>query len=158
MKIHTYFAALAVLAGGAYAVIAPTQAPEPEEPTAQHEALMEGVGTFTGTMKMLMPGMEMEMPCTEEVTAFGDFWVVTDFTCSMGPDAVYHGRGTMGYDPRTKEAIGTWIDTTTSHMSMMRGTNDLEKGVTTMDFEMPVETMRCGMILPPIVSDRKSVV
>ncbi len=94
------------------------------EPAEEHKLLQKDVGQWTGTMKMAGPdGQPMELPVTETNTSFGnDLWVLTEF--SAGP---FQGRGQYGYDTRKKKYIGTWIDNSIAHMSMMEGEYDKSK-------------------------------
>lgn len=110
---------------------------EGETPTEVHETLQRSAGEWEGMITMQGPEGEMQMPASETVTAFGDFWTMSEFSCPMGPDMTYHGRGTFGYDARTEKLVGTWVDNTTSHMSVMEGEIDEETGAHTMVYEAP---------------------
>ena len=70
--------------------------PMMEKPTDQHKALLEGVGDYVGVMKFMAPGAPVqELPCTETVEAFGEFWVQSEFKCAFAPGFDYIGRGTF---------------------------------------------------------------
>lgn len=135
----TFTTTALILAGLASAYVVRSQGTE--EPTKVHKEMLKGVGEWQGTMTMLAEGQEMEMAATETVKAVGEFWTVSDFRVEMGPDMTYHGHGTMGYDPKAKEVVGTWVDNMTSYMSVMRGEFDLETGEQELHWEAPVAEM-----------------
>lgn len=94
---------------------------EPEAPSREHAMLMEAVGEWEGTLEMTMPGMEGKFPATDTITAFGPFWTQSNFESDfMGMP--YKGTGVMGFDPKGKEFVGTWIQNTDSSFMVMRGT------------------------------------
>lgn len=100
-------------------------------PTAEHAELMQGVGSWVGTLQSFMPGAPAEpMAATEEVVAVGGFWTHARFSC-MFMGQPYVGTGCVGYDAATGSYVGTWIDNTSSYLAMMQGkkipgTDDIE--------------------------------
>ena len=113
-------AALALTAlGAAAAVLRPAQ----ELPTASehHAYLMRGVGEWEGTMTMHAEGMSPEgVPCHDSITAVGDFWTRSSFSCDlMGMPFV--GTGVTGYDPDKGKFVGTWVDNMTTRLTVMEG-------------------------------------
>ena len=108
-----------VLSCGLMAAPTPTQ--EQPTPTAEHESLLESVGVWEGTMTAYLEGMDpMETPAREVVRGIGPFWTEVHFSCDfMG--APYSGRGHMGFDPTSGEYLGTWVDSMSPHLSIMRG-------------------------------------
>jgi len=117
------------------------------EPTEIHQRMLDGVGTWKGTMSAQYPGMPpMQSKVTETVEALGPFHTVTDFHAQfMG--VPYHGHGIMGYDEASGEAFGTWTDNMSPHTSFMRGTVEVEGDTTTIEmrYEAPGPT---GEMLP----------
>jgi len=132
-------ATLTLLIAGSAVFAANTVMQEPEmpKPTAEHKALQMTTGNWEGTITMYMPGMDpLASPAKETVTAHGPFWVTSEFSSEfMGQK--YKGQGHMGYDERTKEHQGTWVDNMGSYLSVMKGTMDKENNLLTMHWDAP---------------------
>jgi len=110
---------------------------EMPQPTAEHGALMETVGTWNVDCTYYMgPGEEMKVQATETVEAVGGFWTVSLFQSEM-MGAPFTGRCTMGYDVRTGKWVGTWIDSMMPNMYVMEGEYDDEGRTLTMLSEGP---------------------
>ena len=109
----------------------------PAQPTAEHEALLKDVGEWEGTVTIHdVPGMEAPVPARETVRGIGGFWVLSDFRSEfMG--APYVGSGHVGYDPRTKRYVGTWVDSMSSYFSHMTGEYDAAKKALVMRWDAP---------------------
>ena len=60
---------------------------------------LEGVGTWEGTLTMLIPGEpEQTIAASEVIEPLGDYWTQSRFSCEfMGQP--FTGTATMGYDP-----------------------------------------------------------
>ena len=102
------------------------------EPTAEHGALMETVGTWNVDCTYFMgPGEELKVQATETVEAVGGFWTVSLFQSEM-MGAPFTGRCTMGFNPKSGKWIGTWIDSMMPHMYVMEGEYDAEGKVLTL--------------------------
>ena len=72
--------------------------------------ILKGVGEWEGTMTMYGMGPEpITIPAKESVTALGQFWTQSHFSCDFGGMA-FEGSATSGYDPAKKKFVGTWID------------------------------------------------
>lgn len=132
---------------GAWQDDADTAAMQMPQPTEAHKRMLEGVGTWTGTMTATYPGMPpISSDVVETVEALGAFHTVTDFSAEfMG--VPYLGHGIMGFDEATGEAFGTWTDNMSPHTSFMRGTvkMDGETTIIEMLYEAPTPT---GEVLP----------
>lgn len=112
--------------------------------TPTHAEILKGVGTWKGTLTMKAPGMPPEpMPATETVTAVGSLWTQARFECDfMGMP--YVGTGCFGYDPDAKKMRGTWVDSTSTFLSVMEGEMDEESHTVTMRWKAP--TMDGSMV------------
>lgn len=137
-------AAALTFGGVAFATLSPRfqEAPAALE---QHSFVQEGVGHWSGTMAMYMPGLDepMSVECTETVEALGEFWTVADFKMDfMGTEFV--GHNTFGYDPNKKAYVGTWIDSMTQSMTLMEGNVNERTGQLVMEYEQRDE-MTGGM-------------
>ncbi|MCG8649327.1 MAG: DUF1579 domain-containing protein [Pirellulales bacterium] len=107
-------------------------AQQPPKPTEHHKLLQKDVGTWTGTMSMMMPGASepMVMPVKEVNKMMdGGLWLTSDF--ESGP---FKGHGQFGYDTEKKKFVGTWIDNSSSSMAVMEGDFDKDKGHLVMTF------------------------
>lgn len=107
------------------------------KPTAEHKALQMTTGNWEGTITMYIPGMDpMVSKAKETVTSHGQFWVQSEFASEfMGQK--YKGHGCIGYDERTKEHQGTWVDNMSSYLNIMKGTMDKENSHLTMTWDAP---------------------
>ncbi len=107
------------------------------EPTAEHGALMETVGTWDVECTYFMaPGEPMTVQAKETVESVGAFWTVSLFQSEM-MGVPYTGRCTMGFDPGSGKWVGTWVDSMMPHMYVMEGEYDAEGKVLTMLSEGP---------------------
>jgi len=105
----------------AVAMRSANQEPQKPQPTEEHHAILRSVGTWEGSMKLWIPGMpEQTTSCTEVNTAFGDFWMTTDFECQLMGDT-YRGQGATGYDPMKGKYVGTWMDNMSPFLAVMEG-------------------------------------
>jgi hypothetical protein len=132
MKVVTV---VAVLAAGA---VFQQDVPMPAKPGAQHEWLQQLVGQWSVTCEASMgPGTEpMMIESTETVRSIGGLWIQGEGS------AVFDGKPftsilTLGYDPRQKAFVGTWIDTMQTHLWTYRGSLDDAKKVLTLEAEGP---------------------
>jgi hypothetical protein len=53
----------------------------------------------------------------------GNVWLVGDFKGEMA-GASFHGSSQMGYDPKKKKYIGSWIDSASPYPTAMEGSYD----------------------------------
>ena len=126
MRFITMFTLAAVLTSFTYAQEMP-------QPTEQHKMLMEDEGTWTGTMKMKVPGLDtpQEYPIKEVNSVMeGGLWLTSNF--EAGP---FKGHGQFGYDASTKKYVGTWIDNSSTHLSVMEGDYNADKHELVMTFK-----------------------
>jgi hypothetical protein len=136
MRIRTSLLALALTAGTLTAAsVALTQ--ETPQPTENHALVLEGVGTWEGTLTSHFPGMPAEpVEARETVEAVGSFWTQATFECLfMG--APYKGTGCVGYDSTKEAFVGTWIDSMSSYLAVMEGEIDEKTGKLVMRWEAP---------------------
>lgn len=136
------------LAAGAFAVAAVRVAArqEPPQPTAEHAWLLRGVGDWQGTLTTSLPDVPSEpIPVTETVEAVGGFWTQSRFECEfMG--APFVGTGCLGYDTQRKKFVGTWIDSSSSYLSVMEGERDPKTQELVMRWQAP--DMMTGALAP----------
>lgn len=128
---------LALATGGiALAATLPPQEGMPQ-PTEQHKMVLSGVGEWEGTLTTTYPGMEAStVPARESIVAIGGFWTQARFECEfMGMP--YVGTGFVGYDETKGKYVGTWVDSMSSHLSIMEGDYDKATKTTTMRWTAP---------------------
>jgi hypothetical protein len=53
----------------------------------------------------------------------GGLWMLSKFQGEFG-GAPFEGRGQFGYDPLKKKYVGTWIDSTSTILSVLEGEYD----------------------------------
>ena len=90
-------------------------------PRPEHTTLLDDVGEWEGTQTFHLPGLPNDpIPAKQKVIAIGDFWIQAHFESEI-VDLPYVGTGCLGYDPRTKKYVGTWVDSMGAHMAIMEG-------------------------------------
>jgi hypothetical protein len=95
----------------------------------QHKFLHKDVGTWDATMKIFpMEGAEpMESKATETNELLpGGMWLVSRFKGEIF-GMPFSGMGTVGYDPIEKKYVGTWVDSISPHLTVMKGEYDAAK-------------------------------
>lgn len=124
-------AVLLVSAGAGWAQEFPKPGPE-------HEWLQRFVGEWEGEMNVYMePGKEpMKAKGKETVRSTGGFWIVSEMQNNF-MDMPMTGVMTLGYDPDKKKYVGTWVDSSNSHMWQYEGTVDASGKTLTLETEGP---------------------
>lgn len=92
----------------------------------EHKLLHKDVGTWDATMKMFpMEGAEpIESKATETSELLqGGMWLVSRFKGDIF-GMPFSGMGTVGYDPVDKKYVGTWVDSISPHLTIMKGEYD----------------------------------
>ncbi len=88
-----------------------------------HQVLKREVGTWDAEQKLFMdpnsPPIVSKGVETNEM--LGEFWLIGNFESEMFGQS-FHGRSQVGYDPKTKKFIGTWIDSMTPVLNRLEGT------------------------------------
>ena len=86
------------------------------------------MGTWDATIKTYMagPGAEPSVSKGTEVNEVmpGGLWVLSKFDGDFG-GMKFQGRGQFGFDPIKKKYVGTWIDSTSTILSMLEGEYDV---------------------------------
>ena len=110
---------------------------EMPKPSEEHKILMQDVGEWTIKGKMLTPTGFQEFQGEEKVIAIGQFWTVSNYSSNaMGG---LKGSSTIGFDPKAKRFVGTWVDSFMPSPTRMKGSYD-QKTKT-----MTYETVGMGM-------------
>ena len=134
LAISSFMAALLAVTVGLKA----QEAPKMPAPEKDHVWLEQLVGEWTTEMETAMPGQPAEK-CkgTETARSLGGFWMISEFKGTMPGGMPMNGVMTLGYDPQKKKYIGTWVDSTNSHMWHYLGTLDAAGKVLTLEAEGP---------------------
>jgi hypothetical protein len=94
--------------------------------TPEHELLKQDVGAWITSMKIWpAPGAEpIESQALETSELMpGGLWLVTRFEGTIA-NVRCVGAGHWGYDPVEKRYVGTWVDSLTPHVMLIRGDYD----------------------------------
>lgn len=110
-------------------------------PEKEHGWLEQLVGEWTTETDMsAMPGQPPtteKCKGTESVRSLGGFWTISEFKGTMPGGEPMSGVMTLGYDAQKKKYIGTWVDSSNSHMWHYLGTMDAAGKVLTLEAEGP---------------------
>ena len=112
--------------------------PQMEKPIEQHEWLMKFVGKWETESKAKMAPGQPDVDCngTMSSKSVGKFWIVTDIKSSLlGHE--FTGVQTLGYDPKLKKYVGTWVDSHNSHMWKYEGTVSKDGSTLTLNATGP---------------------
>ncbi len=107
------------------ASIVTAQPPDMPKPSPEHTLLKKYVGNWDATMKM----QGMEMKCSQTTKAIGEFWTSSTFDGDFG-GMKFTGQDTMGWDPKKKKYVNTWVDSMAPHSMQMEG--DFDKATNTL--------------------------
>lgn len=84
--------------------------PEMPKPQKEHEWLKQLVGDWDAVTEIKPPGQEpIKVKGEEHSRMIGGFWYVAENKGDM-LGTPYTGIMTLGFDPRTKKYVGTWVD------------------------------------------------
>jgi hypothetical protein len=119
----------------AFASQAWAQGPPDPEPTDAHKILADDAGTWDAAVKMYFrgptgPATESTGIETNELVSGGLFARRTFKYKVRNKD--FEGHGLFGYDPRSKEYTGTWVDNLTAVPTQLKGKFDAESKTLTM--------------------------
>jgi len=119
---------------------APSQIASPalQKPQAEHEWLQQFVGEWESkTESHLDPDREPEIStAVERIRPLGRFWIVNEIDAVMF-GAPFHGIQTLGYDPKKKTFVGTWVDSVSSFVWTYQGKLNRERTALTFYSEGP---------------------
>ena len=112
--------------------------PKFDPPTKEHEILKNLVGEWeTAAESIAAPG-QPAMKCTGKIIArmLGGFWVIAEAEADM-MGMKYKAVQTIGYDPKAKKYVGTWVDSMMNHMWKYEGSVDETGKILTLEAEGP---------------------
>lgn len=109
-----------------------------EEPSAEHNWLQQLVGEWTCEIDCRMGPDQPSTKSTgtESVRSLGGLWTIGEGTMGGG-ECPGKSVMTLGYDPRNKRFVGTFIASMMTHLWPYNGTLDQTGKVLTLDSEGP---------------------
>ena len=93
-----------------------------------HKLLHKDVGTWDATMKIWLQedGQPLESKGTETNELLpGGMWIISRYEGDFA-GMPFKGVGTIGYDPVEKKYVGTWVDSISPHLTILKGEYDAE--------------------------------
>jgi hypothetical protein len=107
-------------------------------PTDEHAWLQQLVGEWTAVAEANMgPGVApMKVDCTESMRSIGGLWVVGEGSAIFSGVTVT-SMLTIGYDPTKKTFVGSWVDSTQTHMWTYLGKLDETRTTLILEAEGP---------------------
>lgn len=109
------------------------------EPRKEHHWLQKLVGEWTYESECTMGPDQPAMKSTgsESVRSLGDLWVLCEGTGEMPGGGTATMLMTLGYDPRTRRFVGTWIGSMMTHLWVYDGELDAAERTLTLYAEGP---------------------
>jgi hypothetical protein len=107
-------------------------------PVKEHEWLKQFVGEWETESEASFGEGTPAIKCkgSMESKTLGGFWVVNEIT-SEGMGMPMSGIQTIGYDPKTKKYVGTWVDSATSTLWKYTGSVDETGKILTLEADGP---------------------
>ena len=103
------------------------ESPPVQKPLPEHKILAAEAGTWDATIRMYEKGLDADPSVSKgsEVNEVlpGGLWVLSKFEGDFG-GMKFLGRGQWGYDPVKKKYVGTWLDSTSTVLSLLEGEYD----------------------------------
>jgi hypothetical protein len=108
---------------------------EMPQPTAEHKWLQQLVGEWTGEMECSMGPDQPTMTHkgTETVTSLGGLWTLGAGKGDMPDGSDGYTLMTLGYDPKRKKFVGSFVGSMMTNQWIYEGTLDAAGKVLTLD-------------------------
>ena len=126
------------------------------EPQKEHLWLHKLLGEWTSEMAM-PDDMQQKSTGTEVVRKLGDLWVLAEGRGEMPGGGMAHMLMTLGYDPRKKRYVGTWVGSMMTWMWIYEGSLDATQKVLTLSSEGPQFTPE-GQVVEGKVAKYRDVI
>jgi hypothetical protein len=112
--------------------------PQPPQPTKEHDLLKKFVGEWESTAEAMAGPNQPAFTCKGRGTGkmLGGFWVVMEYETEMMGMKI-NALQTIGYDPKKKKYVGTWIDSMFNHKWDYVGEVDAAGKKLTLEAEGP---------------------
>lgn len=117
--------------------LAAQDAPQPAVAEKEHEWLKQFVGEWE-TESEATVGPDQKLKCKGSMNAkmLGSFWLISEVKNEMSGTKV-EAIQTIGYDPKTKKYVGSWVDSMFNHLWKYDGTVDKMGKILTLEAEGP---------------------
>ena len=107
------------------------------QPQKEHEWLQKLVGEWTFEFEAVQPGQPTQKETGKEtVRSLGGLWIVAEAQGEMG-GAPTTMMTTIGYDPKRKRYVGTFIGSMMTHLWVYEGELDSTEKILTLNTEGP---------------------
>jgi hypothetical protein len=135
MKQSATWAVVSLLVAGGGGAFGQPQLPPPQK---EHEWLKQLEGEWvTETEAVMGPGQApLKSKGSEVVRSLGGFWTIGEIKSEIMGTPVT-GIMTIGYDPKTKKYIGSWVCSIDGHLWKYEGAVDESGTVLTLNTEGP---------------------
>lgn len=109
-----------------------------DAPTKEHQWLSQLAGQWEADLEVFAgPGKPpLKLKSTESTRQIGGFWTVTEAE-AVAPGAPFARALVLGWDPRTKKYVGTWVDSTSTHIGKYEGSVDAAGKTLTLEGQTP---------------------
>ncbi len=109
------------------------------EPQKEHEWLQKLVGEWTYESECSVePGKPPgKFSGSETVRSLGGLWILCEGRGEMPGGGLATTLMTLGYDPKKKQYVGTWVGSMMTHLWIYEGSLDAEEKVLTLSAEGP---------------------
>ena len=110
------------------------------DPEPEHAWLGKLVGEWEYEVESpLQPGQTpVKLRGTETVRAIGNIWIVAEGVGAMPDGSEARTQMTLGYDPRQKRFVGTWVGSMMTHMWIYQGELDAGKRILPLHADGPL--------------------
>lgn len=135
MKTRIVAIAIAALITGSWVS---AQQPEMPKPQKEHEWLKQFVGEWDSEAEGVAGPGQPAVKCKGSMSTrmIGGFWMVSEIKGDMMGTPI-HAIHTVGYDPKTKKYVGSWVDSIMNHMWKYQGEVDATGKILTLEAEGP---------------------
>ncbi|MDX1964287.1 MAG: DUF1579 domain-containing protein [Pirellulales bacterium] len=133
-----------LLACWTVAAVYAIEVPKPDPGQKEHAWLKQLVGPWEVELEAKDTEGKVLMQCKQNISyrMLGNLWVVADIEMLDGQNTIL-GLQTIGYDPKAKQYVGTWVDSMHNHLWNYSGSVD-EAGK-----KLTLEATGPNMLLPP---------
>ena len=109
------------------------------QPQEQHRWLQKLVGNWTMEGEAIMGPDQpaIKSKGTEKVRSLGALWTLGEGEGEMPDGGQAHMLMTLGYDPRTRRFVGTWVGSMMTHLWVYDGSLDATGRILTLNAEGP---------------------
>jgi hypothetical protein len=109
------------------------------EPQKEHQWLQKLVGQWSMEGEFIMGPDQppMKSKASEVVRSLGGLWFIAEGTGDMPDGETCTTIMTLGYDPRTKRYVGTWVGSMMTHLWIYNGELDASEKVLTLSADGP---------------------